>query len=151
MKRTFTKRCPACNKLLDLSSFEERKTLGNSMAKCPFCGYNYIDTYVYEWVNLTNEEKKSVLVFGWNMTIVKESEVRSLYNALKFTQILLLTIPLVSRLKNQLIALEMFQFNPRMLQDYHIQESIERTNNADYLRNLLNAGRNFYGTGYEEC
>ena len=120
------------------------------MKKCPFCSCSYIDKYVYEWVNLTNEEKKSILVFGWNMTIVKESEVRSLYNALKFTQILLLTIPLVNRLKRQLIALETFQFYPSMLQDYHIQESVERTNNTDYLRTLLDAGRNFYGTGYEQ-
>ena len=146
---TYTSRCPNCHKLLYSSKIEEQASFGNSMQKCPYCKQYYIDTSVYEWVNLTKEEKKSVLVFGWNMTIVRESEVRSLYNKLKFTQILLITIPLVSKLKRQLMALECFEFNPRMLQDYHIQESIERTNDKNYLKILLKAGRNFYGTDYE--
>ena len=101
---TYTIRCPNCNKLLYNSSAPKQKTFGNSKQKCPYCNRYYIDPSVHEWVNLTSEEKKSVLVFGWNMTIVREPEVKSLYNKLRFTQWLLITIPFVSKLKRQLIA-----------------------------------------------
>lgn len=146
---TYSSRCPNCHKLLYMDKVEEQMSFGNSMRKCPYCSMNYIDSSVYEWVNLSNEEKKSVLVFGWNMTIVRENEVRSLYKKLRYTQFLLITIPIVSKLKRQLAALECFEFKPQMLQDYHIQESIERTKDENYIKILLKAGRKYYGIEYE--
>lgn len=145
---TYTTRCPNCFKILQHAHTEQGSFFGNSMQKCPYCDQHYIDPSIYEWVNLTEEEKKSVLVFGWNRAIRRESEIRSLYNKWKYTQFSLLTIPIVSKLKQQLERLEQFVFHPRMLQDWRIQESIERTKDATYLNTLLRLGRNYYGSDY---
>ena len=148
---TYSSRCPHCNYLLYRSSTSEQlKSFGNSKSKCPRCHQFYIDSSKYEWVNLTQEEKKSVLVFGHNMTLVEESYVRSMYNKLKNTKFSLVTIPLVKRLKYNLDALERFVFDPKMLQDDHIQQSIERTRDEEYLKTLISLGRNYYGEGYDE-
>ena len=84
------------------------------------------------------------------MTLIEESHVRSVYNKLKYTQFLLVTIPIVKKLKYNLNALERFNFDPKMLQDYHIQQSIERTRDEEYLKTLILSGRNNYGEGYDE-
>ena len=147
---SYRENCPYCGKILYYELAERQKRLGNSLASCPSCGKSYIDCCTYEWINLTDEEKKSVLVFGWNMTIVEETHVRKMYKRLYFTKFLLFGIPIVNKLKLQLDRLESFVYDEKMLIDYHIQQSIERTNNEDYLRLLVQSGRKIYGTKYNE-
>ena len=152
MTRTiYTKRCPHCQKLLYRSNEKHPKIFGNSMRRCPYCFKSYMDSDVYEWVNLTKEEKKSVLVFGADMAILRESELKTSYTRWKYTQFLLITIPVVITIRKRLRALETFKFSAEMLQDSYIRESIERTKDSDYLKFLIMSGRNYYGTEYEKA
>ncbi len=150
MSTSYSERCPNCGKLLYYSTVERSKSFGNSIQKCPSCQHEYFDNKVFEWVNLTNEEKKSVLVFGTNMTVVRESEVISIYKKIKFTKYLLLGIPLVRKFKRQVEMLRDFRYNEEMLLDDKIQESIRRTSNKEYIAVLVKHGRNYYGTEYSD-
>ncbi len=146
MNVTYTERCPNCGKLIYRDAVERSKSFGNSLQVCNYCQRQYFDSKVYEWVNLTNEEKKSVLVLGTNMTIVNESEMRSLYKKMKFTKYLLVGLPIVRKLEKQIEQFNNFKFEESMLLNTAIQESIARTANKEYLIYLINKGRNYYGT-----
>lgn len=111
---SYRENCPYCGKILYYELAERQKRLGNSLVSCPSCGKSYIDCCTYEWINLTDEEKKSVLVFGWNMTIVEETHVRKMYKRLYFTKFLLFGIPIVNKLKLQLDRLESFVYGLRI-------------------------------------
>ena len=145
----YSEHCPCCGKLVYYDTSERELTFGNTMAVCEHCGKEYLDGKVYEWVNLNNEQKKAILVFGHDIVLITEADIRKAYSLSKHTKFLLLTLPIVSKQEKQLKMLEDFRFKPEMLQNPYIQESIARTSNQEYLQTLLRMGRNYYGEGFE--
>ena len=147
---TYNSRCPHCKTLLYSSSVEEPMSFGNPNVVCPKCSKTFFDSKKMEWVNLTKEEKKSVLVLGTDKYITEEKEYKKIYKMLMFTSFLLITIPFLIRTRKIVKAFENFVFDKNMLDEKNIQESIQRTRNIEYMKELIIHGRYYYGEEYEQ-
>ena len=145
----FEERCPHCRRLLYIDNVERGISFGNTISTCFHCNQTYLDNKVYEWVNLNYEQKKAVLVAGPEMTIVTEAETKNALQKYGFTKYLLIGIPAVKQLEKQLDMYKNFVFKPEMLLQKHIQDSIKRTSDPEYLQTLLKMGRNYYGDKFE--
>lgn len=157
MHTIYTERCPHCGKLYYYKSVERTRYFGVPELTCPNskCGKKFFDSKGNEWENLTNEEKKSVLMYLYTgqkledgVQVYTEKELKAQIRANYFG--LIFTIPALMHNKKLLKQWQEFKFNPTMLEDATIQESIKRTSNPEYREFLLNMGKNFYGMDYDE-
>ena len=149
MHTTYSSTCPHCGNLLYYSSEKEGKMFSSAKQICPRCGHEYINSNCYEWIHLTNEEKRCVLALGADRYICTRSEVKKLLiiNACLF--FFVITIFNFFRLLNIYSKLNNFKFYQGMIDNnILIQQSIDRTNDEDYCKMLEKMGRQYYGKEY---
>ena len=121
----YQKKCPHCGKVYSESQgVPEPKCFDQTIKKFRKCKKTFVDVEAYEWENLKDVEKKNYLIT--KKYIYPE---KSMLFGLK------------SYMKKALS----FKYNPSMLKERWIQESLARTSNPDYRKQLEDCGRRFYG------
>lgn len=149
MSTTYSTRCPHCGVLLYQNSYEERKKFAPTLQSCPHCGKKMIYSQSYEWENLTNDEKKSVLVFGADRYIGTATELKKIIRNCALSFFLIYPLFMMFKHIKHLRQWNDFVFDENMIVDNSlIQESIERTQDTEYRKMLLKLGRDFYGTEF---
>ena len=146
----YSERCPHCKQLFWWDDYERPRAFHCTLRLCLKCGNTFLDSKWYEWENLTNEEKKVALVTGYGYTITTEVALRKQIKLNYIGAALLIGISALKSNKKLLAKLEAFKFDPSMLQDKEIQESIKRTSDPAYRKALLDIGHDFYGPLYED-
>ena len=149
MATYYSTSCPHCGAVFYHSTSKEPKCFGITQKTCSRCKQEFMYSSVYEWENLTNEEKKSVLILGEDRPIrfVKEIKRSIVLCAISFFLLfplyyLIIHISDYKKFQN-------FEYKPQYIsQNTYIQESIQRTQDPEYRTQLLKLGRTFYGTEY---
>src|SRR5574344_173440 len=147
-----TKSCPYCGYVLSSSYTvdSDKKIFGYAMTECPRCHNKFLESNKYEWVNLSRDEKVSVLAKGPDYTIctLKEHQNNNKTN--------IFLVPLFGLgaigLKNNNDAIKKIEncdLNTDINSIKFISDSLKRTENLDYLIALINSGKKLYGKEIE--
>lgn len=117
-------KCPHCGKVFSRTiTAPEPKHFGQTIVSCKKCKRTFVNSEAYEWENLKDIEKKNYL-----MTEEIYPEASMTFGLKRYTR----------------KALE-FKYNPSMLKKKEIVQSLARTSNPEYRRELEENGRIFYG------
>ena len=150
MATYYSSRCPHCGTLLYSGRSKEPKAFGPTKQICNHCGKEFLRDNFYERINLTKEEKLSVLVLGPDMYLTTEKKLQlaiilaaCLFFLIVPIYYLILGMQRYNKFKN-------FNFSHSMIDDnLLIQQSIERTKDNEYCKLLEKQGRIFYGVDFE--
>ena len=149
MATYYSTSCPYCGTVFYHGTTKEDKSFGITQKICNHCGREFMYSSIYEWENLTNEEKKSVLILGADRAVRLKKDIKKSIFACALCFFLIYPLYyLIIHIKDYK-AFKKFEFYPEQIsQNKLIQESIQRTQDPEYRTQLLKLGRTFYGTEY---